>query len=79
MTTISVDLINPKANKLLKELEHLGLIKLNPLKKEPKEDFYISESMLKILDKEYYATGYSKKEAEQKSAKLALKDFQDEK
>lgn len=62
MTTISVDLINPKANKLLKELEHLGLIKLNPLKKEPKEDFYISESMLKILDKEYadYMNGKGK-------------------
>jgi hypothetical protein len=43
MTTISVDIINPKANKLLKELEHLGLIKMNPLKKEPKQDFYISE------------------------------------
>jgi hypothetical protein len=48
MTTISVVVINPKANKLLKELEHLGLIKLNPLKKEKKEDFYISESMLQI-------------------------------
>lgn len=53
MTTISVDIINPKANKLLKELEHLGLIKMNPLKKEPKQDFYISQSMLEILDKEY--------------------------
>lgn len=39
----------------------------------------IFQCFLKILDKEYYATGYSKKEAEQKSAKLALKDFQDEK
>jgi hypothetical protein len=62
MTTISVDLINPKARKLLKELEHLGLIKLNPLKMEPKEDFYISERMLNILDKEYadYMNGKGK-------------------
>jgi hypothetical protein len=62
MTTISVDLINPKAGKLLKELEHLGLIKMNPLKKEPKQDFYISDSMLKILDKEYtdYMNGKGK-------------------
>jgi len=62
MTTISVDLINPKAGKLLKELEHLGLIKMNPLKKEPKEDFYISERMLNILDKEYddYMNGKGK-------------------
>ncbi|MFZ4753308.1 MAG: hypothetical protein ACOYLG_08185 [Chitinophagaceae bacterium] len=62
MTTISVVVINPKANKLLKELEHLGLIKLNPLKKEKKEDFYISESMLQILDKEYidYMNGKGK-------------------
>jgi hypothetical protein len=62
MTTISVVAINPKANKLLKELEHLGLIKLNPLKKEKKEDFYISESMLQILDKEYidYMNGKGK-------------------
>jgi hypothetical protein len=62
MTTISVVVINPKANKLLKELEHLGLIKLNPLKKEKKEDFYISESMLQILDKEHidYMNGKGK-------------------
>ena len=62
MTTISVVVINPKANKLLKELEHLGLIKLNPLKKEKKVDFYISESMLQILDKEYtdYMNGKGK-------------------
>jgi len=62
MTTISVVVINPKANKLLKELEHLGLIKLNPLKKEKKEDFYISESVLQILDKEYidYMNGKGK-------------------
>jgi hypothetical protein len=62
MTTISVVVINPKANKPLKELEHLGLIKLNPLKKEKKEDFYISESMLQILDKEYadYMNGKGK-------------------
>jgi hypothetical protein len=62
MTTISVDIINPKANKLLKELEHLGLIKMNPLKKEPKQDFYISQSMLEILDKEYddYMNGKGK-------------------
>ena len=26
---------------------------MNPLKKEPKQDFYISQSMLEILDKEY--------------------------
>jgi hypothetical protein len=46
----------------LRELEHLGLIKLNPLKKEPKHDFYISESMLEILDKEYadYMNGKGK-------------------
>ncbi len=62
MTTISVDLINPKASKILKELEHLGLIKLNPLKKETKDDFYISERMLEILDKEYddYMNGKGK-------------------
>lgn len=34
---------------------------------------------LKILDKTYYSTGASKKEAEQESAKLALKDLQNEK
>jgi hypothetical protein len=35
---------------------------LNPLKKEKKEDFYISESMLQILDKEYidYMNGKGK-------------------
>ena len=64
MTTISVDLMNPKAGKLLKELEHLGLIKMKSLKKEPKEDFYISERMLNILDKEYsdYMNGKGKKD-----------------
>lgn len=34
---------------------------------------------LKVLSKVYYAKGSSKKEAEQKAAKLALKDLQDEK
>ena len=48
MTTISVDLKNPKATKLLKELEHLGLIKLNPLKKEPKEDFIFQKECSKF-------------------------------
>jgi hypothetical protein len=62
MTTISVDVLNPKATKLLKELEHLGLIKLNPSDKAPKQDFYISERMLDILDKEYadYMNGIGK-------------------
>lgn len=36
----------------------------------------IFKCVLKVQDKEYYATGYSKKQAEQSCAKLALKDFQ---
>jgi len=62
MTTISVDLINPKASKLLKELEHLGLIKMNPLPENKQEYFFISERMKKILDKEYddYISGKGK-------------------
>ncbi|MFN8673919.1 MAG: ribonuclease III [Candidatus Sericytochromatia bacterium] len=36
----------------------------------------IFQCHLKILENEYYAKGYSKKEAEQNAAKLALKDLQ---
>ncbi|RYX96730.1 ribonuclease III, partial [bacterium] len=39
----------------------------------------IFQCILKILDKEYYGKGNSKKEAEQEAAKFALKDFKDEK
>ncbi|MFN8575525.1 MAG: ribonuclease III [Candidatus Sericytochromatia bacterium] len=39
----------------------------------------IFECILKINEKEYTAKGNSKKEAEQNAAKLALKDFEDEK
>jgi ribonuclease III len=39
----------------------------------------IFQCNLKILDKEYFGKGNSKKEAEQSAAKMALKDFEDEK
>jgi ribonuclease-3 len=39
----------------------------------------VFQCIVKIQDKEYYGTGSSKKEAEQHAAKLALKDFKDEK
>lgn len=39
----------------------------------------VFQCILKVLDKEYYGKGNSKKEAEQEAAKLALKDFKDEK
>jgi ribonuclease-3 len=39
----------------------------------------VFQCIVKIQDKEYYGTGTSKKEAEQNAAKLALKDFKDEK
>lgn len=39
----------------------------------------VFQCYLKFLDKEYYGKGSSKKEAEQNAAKLALKDFADEK
>lgn len=38
----------------------------------------IFQCVLKILDKEYYGKGISKKEAEQTAAKLALKELKDE-
>jgi ribonuclease-3 len=39
----------------------------------------VFQCIVKVQDKEYYGTGSSKKEAEQNAAKLALKDFKDEK
>ncbi len=38
----------------------------------------IFQCFLKVLEKEYYGKGISKKEAEQNAAKLALKDLKDE-
>lgn len=55
------------------------LPKYNSVHSEGPPHKAIFHCSLKINDKEYFGKGNSKKEAEQNAAKLALKDFEDEK